>query len=273
MAFDGQQYDQHPLSAAYPAMAADDFTALRADIKRNGLREPINLFERQVLDGWHRYTACLLENVSPMFVEFDEGDPRDFVISKNGHRRHLTEVQRARAIVAVAAWAPAGKPKPGSAAGFSAPMTSAQMAQAAQVSERTIRNVKAGEKAGLGEAMRDGKVSAEKAAEIAKAPPKVQAAAKVAIAKGEAPALPTKLSESEKLQIENGELRERLAEMARDLEVYLKIEEADGNTDNVVKTLMEKNRVVETQRDTLLRENAELKKEIKGLRRKLGLKA
>lgn len=273
MPFDDARLTQHPLSAAYPAMSPDDFQALAADIKRSGLREPISLFEGAILDGWHRYNACIVEGVPPEFVEFDEGDPRDFVISKNGHRRHLSQSQKAAAIIKAMEWKPIGRPEnnPAAAAGFSEP----EMAKAAQVSERTIRHAKAAEKAGLGDAVRDGKVSAEKAAEIAKAAPKVQAEAKAAIERGEAPKLPAKpatLTEAEKLEIENQELRERLAEMARDLEVYLKVEEADGRTDGVVKDLIEKLRVVESQRDGLMRKTAELTKEVKSLRRRLGLK-
>jgi hypothetical protein len=50
---------QHPLSAAFPAMSADDFAALVEDIKVNGQREPVIVFEGMVLDGWHRYSACV----------------------------------------------------------------------------------------------------------------------------------------------------------------------------------------------------------------------
>jgi hypothetical protein len=34
--------NQHPLSAAFPAMSADDFQALKLDIQANGQREPIS---------------------------------------------------------------------------------------------------------------------------------------------------------------------------------------------------------------------------------------
>lgn len=276
MPFDVANLTQHPLSAAYPAMEKSDFDALCADIKRVGLREPISVFEGQILDGWHRYNACMCENMPPQFVEFDEGDPREFVISKNGHRRHLTASQKAQAVIKVAAWVPLGGNQHSEGRNPVPTLTEAQLAKAADVSDRTIRQAKAAERAGLGDAVRDGKVSAKKAAEIAKAPPKIQAEAKKAIAAGQEIVVPAKkqpeMTQAEKLEVENEEMRERLAEMARDLEVYMKIEEADGQVDGVVKTLMEKIRVVETQRDVLLRENAELKREVKALQRKLGRK-
>ena len=48
---------QHPLSAVFPAMTDAVFAEFRADIAQNGLREPITIFEKQVLEGWHRYRA------------------------------------------------------------------------------------------------------------------------------------------------------------------------------------------------------------------------
>jgi len=52
-------------------------------------------------------------------------------------------------------------------------LSESEMAQAAQVSERTIRQAKAAQKAGLGDAVKDGKVSGRQAAEIAKLPEQV----------------------------------------------------------------------------------------------------
>lgn len=275
MPFDSSNLTQHALSAAYPAMDSGDFDALAADIKNHGLREPITLFEGQILDGWHRYNACIVGDVPMQFVEFDEGDPREFVISKNGHRRHLTASQRAAAIVKAMDWRPHGNQA--TAIRTSADHASTeQMAKVAHVGTRTIEQAKTAERAGLGDAVRDGKVSAKQAAEIAKAPKKVQEQAKAAIEKGEAPSLPEKpkpLSDLEKLQIENEELKDALAEMARDLEAYMKVEAADGKVDSTIADMLRQQRAVESQRDALMRENAELKKEVKRLHRKLGMKA
>jgi hypothetical protein len=160
------ELNQHPLSAAFPSMSADDFAALVEDIKAHGQREPIMLFEGMVLDGWHRYQACGQLGIKADRFDFKGDDPVAFVLSHNLHRRHLSASQRAAAVVACARWAPSGRPKKTEAAStFS---TNAELAKAAGTTVRTITDVKAATKAGLGEEVREGVVSAEQAANIAR---------------------------------------------------------------------------------------------------------
>jgi ParB-like chromosome segregation protein Spo0J len=85
----------HPL-ADFPPMEDDEFAALVADIKANGLLEPIVLYQDKILDGCHRHKACLKTGVEPRFEEFkgDDAAATAFVISKNVHRRHLTAEQK-----------------------------------------------------------------------------------------------------------------------------------------------------------------------------------
>jgi hypothetical protein len=45
-------FEQHPLSAVFPAMAAAELAELRADIAAHGLRHAITLYINKVLDGW-----------------------------------------------------------------------------------------------------------------------------------------------------------------------------------------------------------------------------
>ena len=86
-------FEQHPLSAAFPPMSDRDFAELCRDVARSGLRHAITLFVNQILDGWHRYQACR----EPRFTDFDgdEAAARRFVISANLARRHLDAGQRA----------------------------------------------------------------------------------------------------------------------------------------------------------------------------------
>lgn len=167
-------YEQHPLSAAFPSMSPDEYAGLVADIRQHGQRDVATLYDGMVIDGWHRYRACEEIGIPCRFEDFAGSDPAAFVISRNRHRRHLSKTQRAAAVVAVHAWRPPnapGMPATSSKGDHGHPSaTVRQMAAEAGVDERTIQRTKQGHTAGLGDAMRDGKVSARAAAEIAKAP-------------------------------------------------------------------------------------------------------
>jgi ParB-like chromosome segregation protein Spo0J len=84
---------RHDLSSMFPEMLADDFAKLVADIKTNGLLDPIITWRGEIVDGWHRYKACGEASVDPRFVEFDGDDHKALamVVSRNARRRHLTE--------------------------------------------------------------------------------------------------------------------------------------------------------------------------------------
>ena len=167
-------YQQHPLSAAFPGMSKTDLAALTDDIAEEGQREPITLYEGMILDGWHRYQACVACGRVPVTVELPSGiDPVAFVKSHNLHRRHLTGSQRAEAVTACSEWAERGTSQKNARTGEPGsplPLTVAEMAASADVSERTIQQAKAAHVAGLGEAVRDGKITAKQGAAIAKLP-------------------------------------------------------------------------------------------------------
>jgi ParB-like chromosome segregation protein Spo0J len=90
----------HPLADIFPLMEGEEFDALVQDIKDNGLREPITLFENQILDGRNRYRAVIKAALQYRLKEenfrtYSGSDPLSLVVSANLHRRHLTESQRA----------------------------------------------------------------------------------------------------------------------------------------------------------------------------------
>jgi hypothetical protein len=84
----------HPLADIFPLMEGEEFDALVADIKANGLREAIVLYDGMILDGRNRYHACRAAKAEPRFEKhFSEHHSADealaLIISKNIHRRHL----------------------------------------------------------------------------------------------------------------------------------------------------------------------------------------
>ncbi len=86
----------HPLCSIFPPMSEDEFERLRDDIAKHGQRQPILLFDGQILDGRHRHDACLLLKIEPKFETFhgtfDEAE--SLVLSLNLARRHLDTSQR-----------------------------------------------------------------------------------------------------------------------------------------------------------------------------------
>jgi ParB-like chromosome segregation protein Spo0J len=87
----------HRLANIFPLMEGDAFDVLVADIRANGLRDAITLYEDKILDGRNRYRACRDAGVEPRFESPDIDDPLAFVIRKNALRRHLNESQRSMA--------------------------------------------------------------------------------------------------------------------------------------------------------------------------------
>lgn len=167
---------QHPLSAAFPAMSADEYQALVDSIVSIGVQNPVTLYEGMVIDGWHRYTAAKESSMDCPQIELGDVDPRDFVLAQNKARRNLTASQRAAAVTSVYAWHPAGKPcinqrSSNSAPGADLPKTTKQLAAIAGTGTRTIEQAKVAHKAGLTDAVKAGAITVKEAAKIATGKP------------------------------------------------------------------------------------------------------
>jgi hypothetical protein len=117
----------HPFANIFPLMEGAEFDALVADIKKNGCREPLVLYEDKILDGRNRYRACRAAGVP---FDFNKGlsvgrliqdqsthwkrqgirndkDALALVISANIYRRHLTAEQKRDLLVRLVAQQPA----------------------------------------------------------------------------------------------------------------------------------------------------------------------
>lgn len=90
----------HEVATIFPMMSDDDFSALRDDIKANGLRQPITTWRGKIVDGRNRYRACKELGIVPHTVEWDgRGSLTQYVVSLNLARRHLTASQKAAVAV------------------------------------------------------------------------------------------------------------------------------------------------------------------------------
>ena len=278
---------QHPLSAAFPAMEPKDLSALQDDIQARGQMQPIIILDKMVLDGWHRYLCCLDLGIEPITEPLGKGlDPVAYVQSVNLHRRHLTGSQRAAAVVKCSEWAQVGFNQHRGVEPGSTPATLETMAQAADVSEKTIQQAKKAQEAGLGDAVRDGKVTAKQAAEIAKLPePERQQAVEAPAPKAKPTPAPkvddrdariaqlTRLlaeaqAEIESLKAEKAEFEERFSEQGDLLKGAIEENESMGRVIDAGggltammaenKRLSEMARVTKSRNDGLMNENADL---------------
>ena len=92
-------YKPHPIAGIVPGeMSAEEFKALKSDIKKHGQQNPVLLYKGQILDGRARARAC--EELGLSLLTADMGDitdaqARQTVLSYNLHRRTLTSMQKA----------------------------------------------------------------------------------------------------------------------------------------------------------------------------------
>lgn len=131
--------DFHEIANLFPMMQPDELSDLVDDIKQNGLIEPIVLYEEKILDGRNRYLACGEAGVKPHYEYYKGNEPRNYVISKNLHRRHLNETQRA-VVASKIANMKVGRPTKNNSADLPN-ITQKQAGKLLNISPRTIRNV------------------------------------------------------------------------------------------------------------------------------------
>lgn len=91
----------HEAADLFPMLSESELTDFTQSVKRNGLIEPVWLYQDlerglMLLDGRNRLTACSRAGVEPRSQMYTGDDPVGFSVSLNCRRRHLSTVQRAK---------------------------------------------------------------------------------------------------------------------------------------------------------------------------------
>ena len=175
-------YEFHELANIFPAMSEGDFSTLVEQIRKNGQRHPIVLCEGKILDGRHRYRACLQLGITPKFVELGGSDESklEFVIDNNLAHRHLTESQRAIVGAEIASrkrGGDAGFHKSNTPRGVLDVPTQSEVAERFNVSVNSVQRARKVIDEGaseLVEAVKAGTIAVKPAAEIATLPKEEQ---------------------------------------------------------------------------------------------------
>ena len=160
----------HPFADVLPLLEGEAFGSFVADIKANGLLEPITIHEGLILDGRNRWNACKAAGVEPQFLEFDGDDPLAFVLSLNLHRRHLTPSQCSMLGADLATMRQGARTDLRQPSASLPEVSQAQAAGLSTASERGVRTAVFVKKKGgrdLVQAVRDGKITVNLAARLA----------------------------------------------------------------------------------------------------------
>ena len=203
----------HPVADIFPRMTAAEYAALRDDIEAHGQREPIWVFDGQIIDGRHRAQACEELGIEPAVREYDgdESGLVGFVVSLNLHRRHLDESQRSL-VAARLATLPKGANQHAS---IDAP-SQAQAADLLNVSRPSVqraREVLVNGAPELVAAVERGEVSVSAAASVAEMPKEAQAEI---IARGEREILEAaKAIRTKKAETRRAERIEKIVEISK----------------------------------------------------------
>jgi ParB-like chromosome segregation protein Spo0J len=180
----------HPLVAIFPEMDAAAFAEFVADIKANGIREPITIYKNQILDGRNRWRACEVLGITcPQRVyEGKESDLLAFVVSKNLHRRQMSESQRAIVAGKIANMRQGERTDLSPNLGKVSTDNAAKLLNVSTGSVDSAKKVIAKAQPEVVKAVEQGNLAVSAAARIAEHPPEVQRQAVAKIAGGAKPA-------------------------------------------------------------------------------------
>ena len=169
------EYKSHPAAELFPMMPPDQYEAFKEDVRKNGFQQEIVLYKGEILDGRNRYKAAVeLGMLDDLWIgEMDEDyefDPYQWVISRNLHRRHLTESQRAM-VASKLAKLRVGDVRSQVSGGSIDPPSIEKAAEQLKVGTASVKRAKAVHEHGSPEliaAVEQGEIAVSKAATIAK---------------------------------------------------------------------------------------------------------
>jgi len=271
------KFELHPLCALFPRMAGAEFEALKADIKANGLRQPIVTHNGMILDGGNRYAACMAVGVKPLMTEYTGSNLVTYVMSANFHRRHLSAGQQAAIVASATDWAKAQthggdrKADQQSLASLETVKGRAALSGAGTTAQKQADKL-AREKPEVAKQVAQGEKSlyqAVKESKPQKAEPKLKPQPVAD------PALVAKLEDTQQavaiLSEDNDRLSDRLAVAAMDAteEERAAAAETIAQLRSRVRALEIEMDAVKSSRDSLMRENNELKNQCARQRKQL----
>jgi hypothetical protein len=135
-------YEFHPIADAWPMLKDDEFEKLVEDIRANGLKQDIVIYEGKILDGRNRYLACQGASAQIYTVQYAGTDPVGHARSLNDLRRHLSDSERAMVAAKLANLS--NGQKSSSANLLSTPITQSAAAEMMNVSPRLVTGAKRG---------------------------------------------------------------------------------------------------------------------------------
>jgi len=260
----------HPLCALFPRLEGDSFEKLKADIAAHGQREPVVLHKGKILDGGNRYRACRELGQEPRTTEFQSDDAAGlaaYVLSANLHRRHLMPGQQAAIVSAAQNWTRANGRGGDRRSDQSATLHFDSVAERAATSGASIRTQKMADKVAreapdLARQVAHGNLSLPAAVKqiSPSQTPRTTAAPNPRIA-----ALEAQVKELEdELHTAHG----TIADLGAQVEAAQTV--LSGDAAKRILQLEGQRATVEQRRDDLMTENAQLKREVAALRRRLG---
>ena len=197
-----EQYTNHAAADLFPMMQGIQWKEFKEDIRQNGFQESVTLYKGQILDGRNRYKAAveldMLDDLPICEIDDDfDIDPYQWVISRNLHRRHLKESQRAIVAAKLAKLRVGDNQHSNEAVSIDTPSLekAAEQLQVGRASVARAKTVLANGSQELIEAVEQGKVAVSKAAKIAKSTPKEEQISKAK----EKPSKPKKTSGKQKV--------------------------------------------------------------------------